>query len=92
MRKPAFGIFKNKGTEQLRRNLAADHRLCFCYKDSTVPLLPKSKISSLLIIFCGGTTRLMSDLVGNPEDRFSHDAAHTMAAINVCITKIKSTY
>ena len=28
-----------------------------------------------LAIFCGCTTRLVSDLVGNPEDRFIHDTA-----------------
>ena len=27
-------------------------------------------------IFCGCTARFVSDLVGNPEDRFSHDAAY----------------
>ena len=25
----------------------ADQRLCFCFTDSTIPLLPKSEISSL---------------------------------------------
>ena len=29
------------------RNREADQRLCFRYTDSTIPLLPKSKISSL---------------------------------------------
>ena len=28
-------------------NCAADQRLCFRYTDSTIPLLPKSEISSL---------------------------------------------
>ena len=27
-------------------------------------------------IFCGCTALFVSDLVGNPEDRFSNDAAH----------------
>ena len=27
-------------------------------------------------IFCGCTDRFVSDLVGNPEDRFSHKEAH----------------
>ena len=26
--------------------------------------------------FCGCTARFVSDLVGNPKDRFSHDMAH----------------
>ena len=48
MRKPAFCICQNKDTDQLRGNREADQRLCFRYTDSTIPLLPKSEISSLL--------------------------------------------
>ena len=40
MRKPAFCILENKGADQLRGNHTADHRLCFPYVDSTIPLLP----------------------------------------------------
>ena len=29
-----------------------------------------------LAIFCGCTASVVSDLVGNPQDRFSHDEAH----------------
>ena len=47
MRKPAFCICENKDTDQLRGNPEADQRLCFRYSDSTIPLLPKSEISSL---------------------------------------------
>ena len=47
MKKPAFCICKNKDADQLRGNHEADQRLCFRYKDSTIPLLPKSEISSL---------------------------------------------
>ena len=43
-RKPAFCISENKGTDQLP---TADQHLCFHYTDSTIPLLPKSKIASL---------------------------------------------
>ena len=46
MRKPAFCICQNRGMDQLRANHAADQHLCFRYIDSTIPLLPKSKISS----------------------------------------------
>ena len=35
--------------------------------DSTILLLPKPR---------GYAVRYVSDLVGNPEDRFSHDMAH----------------
>ena len=47
MRKPAFCICENKDADQLRGNREADQRLCFRYTDSTVPLLPRSEISSL---------------------------------------------
>ena len=47
MRKPAFCICENKDADQLRGNREADQRLCFRYPDSTIPLLPKSEISSL---------------------------------------------
>ena len=47
MRKPAFCICENKDADQLRGNREADQRLCFGYKENTIPLLPKSEISSL---------------------------------------------
>ena len=47
MRKPAFCVCKNKGADQLCCNHTVDQRICFHYIDSTIPLLPKSKISSL---------------------------------------------
>ena len=47
MRKPDFCICENKDADQLRGNREADQRLCFRYSDSKIPLLPKSKISSL---------------------------------------------
>ena len=48
VRKPAFCIYENKDADQLRGNRQADQCLCFCYIDSTIPLLPKSEISSFL--------------------------------------------
>ena len=47
MRKLAFCICKNKDADQLWVSRTADQHLCFCYIDSTIPLLPKSEISSL---------------------------------------------
>ena len=47
MRKPDFCICENKDADQLRGNREADQRLCFRYIDSTIPLLPNYKISSL---------------------------------------------
>ena len=45
--KSAFCICENKDADQLRSNYAADQHLCFRNIDSTIPLLPKSEISSL---------------------------------------------
>ena len=47
VRKPAFCICENKDTDQLRGNREADQCLCFRFIDSEIPLLSKSKISSL---------------------------------------------
>ena len=47
VRKQTFCLCENKGADQLRGNREADQRLCFRYLDSTIPLLPKYKISSL---------------------------------------------
>ena len=50
MGKPTTCIGENKGADhadQLRSNCEADQRLCFRNKDSTIPLLSESKISSL---------------------------------------------
>ena len=48
MGKPKICIGENKDADQLRSNCEADQRPCFRYTDSTIPLLSKSKISSLL--------------------------------------------
>ena len=45
VRKSDFCICENKDADQLRGY--HDLRLCFRYTDSTIPLLPKSKVSSL---------------------------------------------
>ena len=47
MGKPTICIGENKGADQLRSNCEADQHLCFRYTDGTIPLLSKSKISSL---------------------------------------------
>ena len=76
MRKPALSICKNK---------CADQQLCFHYIDRTVPLLPKIRNFKSLVIFCGCTARFVSDLVGNPEDRFLNDAANFIIPVRTCI-------
>ena len=47
MRKPVFCICKKKDADQLRSNREADQHVRFRYLDSSIPLLPKSEISSL---------------------------------------------
>ena len=89
MRKPAFCICENKDADQLRGNREADQRLSFRYKDSTVLLLPIYKRNfQHLSIFCGCTAWFVSDLIGNPENRFSHNEAHLIACsscdLSVC--------
>ena len=46
VRKQAFCICENQDADQLCGNREADQRLCFRYIDSTIPLLPKYKISN----------------------------------------------
>ena len=85
MRKPAFCICENKDADQLRGNREADQRLCFCYIDSTMPAASTSLIQNFkpLAIFCGCTAQFVSDQVGNPEDRFSHDEAQSIFGIKL---------
>ena len=70
MRRPDFCICENKCADQLCDNRTADQRLCFRYSDTTIPLLSKP-----LTIFCSCTAWFVSDQVGNPEDRVSHNEA-----------------
>ena len=62
MRKLVFAYAKTK---------AAVKRLCFGHIDSTIYFLNFKPLD----IFCGCTARFVSDLVGNPDDRFRRDAA-----------------
>ena len=64
VKKPAFCIFENKAADQLHGKRAADQHLCFHCIDSSISLLPKSS-----------HLECVSDLVRNPKDRFSLDAA-----------------
>ena len=79
--KPAFCIYENKDAAQLRGhsgNREADQRLCFRYIDSrpTIPLLSKIRNFKPLAILYGCRAWFEWDLVGNPEDRFSHNESH----------------
>ena len=46
MRKSDFRICENKDADQLRGDREADHRLCFRYKDSTIPVLSEQKFQA----------------------------------------------
>ena len=70
MRNSAFSTCK----KQRHRSAAADQRLCFCYIDST--LLSSIRNYKPLAIFCACTAWFVSDVVGNPEDKSSHDEAY----------------
>ena len=65
MGKPTICICENKGTDQLRSNCEADQPLCFCYLDSTIPLLPKSQISSFQLFSVLVQLGFVSDLFRN---------------------------
>ena len=73
MRKPDFCICENKAADQLCGNRTTDQRLCFRYMDSTTSLFRNFEP---LAIFCDFPVRFVSDLVGNPKDRFSDVSAH----------------
>ena len=83
VRKLAFCICENKDADQLRGSREADHRLCFPYIDSTIPLLSKYKNCKPLAILCGCRAWFVWDLVGNPKDRFSHNEAHMMYTVKL---------
>ena len=46
--------------------------------DSTIPLLSKIRNLEPLAILCEYKALFVSDLVGNPEDRFSQNEAHLL--------------
>ena len=79
-RKPTFCICENKGADQLCSNCKANQRLCFRYKDSTIPLLSKSEVSipqpSSVAVnpVCVGPDR-------KSERLFSHDPAHLIYSL-----------
>ena len=77
-RKPTFCNCENKSADQLRSNRKVDQRLCFCYTDSTIPLL-KSQISC----FCDCTGWFASVLLGNPNCWFSHATAHIISTCTI---------
>ena len=74
MRKPTFCVYEDKGTDQLCSNCTAYQCHCFCYVDSTIPVLFKSKISSLQ----PSSMHLQLSLCRTCTETtlFSHDLSH----------------
>ena len=76
MRKLDFRICENKDADQPCRNCTAYKRLCFRFMGSSYMYIRNFK---RLAFIRDCTCRFVSDLVGNPEDRFSEDAALIVA-------------
>ena len=74
MRNPDFCICENKDADQLRGDRGIRIVQSLYYRN----FKPQA-------IFCGCTAWFVSDLVGNPEDRFSHNEAHMIQRF--CIEK-----
>ena len=92
MRKPVFCICENKDADQLRSNCAADQRLCFRYTDSTIPLLPKSEISSLWpssVAVQPGLCRTRSETpkTGFLRTRLIYEQHYKKTCFSICIQK-----
>ena len=99
MGKPTICIGENKGADQLRSNCEADQRLCFCYSDSTIPLLLKSESSSFYLFSvlvqaglcrtCPETTLLVFPRGGS---NFKSDALALLPSVFTSIDFIKMLY
>ena len=72
VRKPAFCICENKDADQLRGYREADQRLVFTIVQY---LFYQIRNFKPLAIFSDCAAGFVSDLVGNPEDQFSHNEA-----------------
>ena len=82
MRKPVFCICESKDVDQLRGNREADQRLCFCYTDSTIPLLLKSEISRVLVSSVAVRPSLCWTWSETPKTGFSHNEAHLIEVLH----------
>ena len=75
VRKPAFCICENK--TQISFAVTAKLISAFVFATWIVQsLFYQIKNFKPLAIFCGSTAWFVSDLVGNPKDRSSHNQAH----------------
>ena len=55
---------------------------CIC-ENKVADQLRGIRIFKPLAILCGCTARFVLDLVGNPEDRFSHNEAHVVSLLRL---------
>ena len=76
MGKPAFSICKNEEAHQLHGNCEADQLHCFHYMDSTIPLLPKSEISSLYTSTVAVQPGLCRTWLETPKTGFSLSSSY----------------
>ena len=83
MRKPAFCICENKGADQQCGNRTADQRHCFHYIDSTIPLLPKSEISSPQPSSVAVQLGLCRTLSETRKTGFSHNEAQIIGCLKI---------
>ena len=84
--KTGFLHMQNQNVDQLRSNSEADQRLSFGYMDSVIPFYLNPNFKSLAI-FCTCIAWFVSDLVGNPEDQFSHNEAQLKVKSSFCTAK-----
>ena len=80
MRKPDFAYAKTK--TQISFAVTAKLIRAFVFATRIVQSLSFSFLNfKPLAILCGCTARFVLDLVGNPEDRFSHNEAHIASTV-----------
>ena len=82
LRKPDFCICETKGADQLCDCPAVDQSLCFPYIDTIMTLLPKSKFQASSRLLWPYRPVYINNLVRNPKNRFSCDAAHIIRLIS----------
>ena len=87
VRKPAFCICENKTQINFAVTAKLISPFCFRYSGSAIPLLPKSFQASSHIQWL--YRPVVWDLVGNPEDRFSHNEAQFTLSVASSTNQIK---
>ena len=76
LRKPAVHLCKNSDEDQLNRPTDSLINVLVCLRSiglRTNPLLSRYQIYNNLACFCDSTGWFVSELVRNPEDKFSHE-------------------